>query len=322
MTDKIKTTDQKSDIDFYSLSSQTTATPLTVSLERLKTTHEDELEALTQSNSPTAEEPILNIKNVWSLWSGILFLGAMTFIIVNGYELAQTVILAYQDNFAIGILMGATSLGFISLLGYLIVKEIFGYLRIKELSQSHAYQSITAQENKDKTLSYLKQRAKSQHNSDFAKRLNDNFFHSLQEHHTHQDVLEIYELNVDAPMRREAQKILKNESYRTGGAVLISPNDLIQTLALIWQNLRVVKKISQHYGLRLGLMGNLKLLRMLWENVLLQTATDKVVENLVQDVSNHFLGAITEKVTEATASGVLTARIGMVLIQQLSLKAK
>jgi len=316
MTDKIKSTDTKADIDFYSIGEAEGKLAPDLNLESLKISSTD--------NSPVKKEaedtaPV-KLKISWVFW--LLFFAAMSFLLFNGYALGTTVLEAYESSLYLAILMAVSSLGFIGLLGYGITKEVIGFLSLKQLGQGFDLEQLREQNNLDLTTKKLKEHAKSQQKSEMASSFNQRFFASIQSHHTNDDVIDMYISNVEEPLLRKAKDILKQEAMRSGGVTFISPNEFIQTLTLLWTNLRVLRLISQLYGIRPGVLGNIKLLGMMWQNVLLQNATDVIAEQLVRDVSNKFLGTIAEKAGVAATSGGLTARLGLQLIKQLSLVAR
>lgn len=313
MTDKIKSTDVKADIDFYRLGASTDGSGADLNLERLKDIDAAHLANVDQS----ALVNQAGFKITWGVW--LLFFAALSFVVFNGYSLGVTVLEAYHNSPALAAVMALSALGFIGLLGYGITKEVVGFLNLKQLDCRVDLEGFRMQNNLDDTLKALKQRARMQQKSATACAFNQRFFASVQAHHSNADVIDMYTSNVEEPLLRKAQAIVKQEALRSGGVTFISPNEFIQTLALLWTNLRVLRIISQLYGVRPGVVGNVKLLGMMWQNVLLQNATDVLAEQLLKDVSHKFLGTIAEKAGIAATSGGLTVRLGLQLIKHLSL---
>jgi putative membrane protein len=313
MIDKIRTTDTEADIDFYSIGTSSDKNASDLNLEALKSRTTDQA-----SVSADLEDVVsVKLKISWLFW--MLLFAAVSFLLFNGYALATTVLEAYQSSPSLAAVMALSSLGFIGLLGYGITKEVLGFLSLKRLGDVLDLQNLRAQNNQALTLKKIEGHANAQRKSDLASSFNQRFFASIQPHHSNDDVLDMYISNVEEPLLRKAQEILKQEAMRSGGVAFISPNEFIQTLTLLWTNLRVLRLISQLYGIRPGLLGNIKLLGMMWQNVLLQNATDVLAEQLVKDISHKFLGTIAEKASVAATSGGLTVRLGLQLIKQLSL---
>ncbi|GAB6069216.1 hypothetical protein JCM30760_03130 [Thiomicrorhabdus hydrogeniphila] len=313
MTDNIKSTDTKADIDFYNIGSINQKDSADLNLDALKNSSSDQ--GLTKNNGEDVAPVKLKIS--WVFW--LLFFAAMSFLLFNGYALGTTVLEAYKSSPSLAILMGVSSVGFIALIGYGITKEVLGFFSLKQLGQTLHLEELRQQNNLKVTKEKLKEHAKSQHKSQTATSFNQRFFASIQVHHNNDDVIDMYISNVEEPLIRKAKEILKQEAMRSGGVTFISPNEFIQTLTLLWTNLRVLRLISQLYGVRPGVLGNIKLLTMMWQNVLLQNATDALAEQLVKEISHKFLGTIAEKAGVAATSSGLTVRLGMQLIKQLSL---
>jgi len=313
MTDNIKSTDTKADIDFYSVGSINSKNSGDLNLDALKNNASDA--DLTKNNAQ--EVTPVKLKISWFFW--LLFFAAMSFLLFNGYALGTTVLEAYKSSPSLAILMGVSSVGFIALIGYGITKEVLGFFSLKQLGKRVNLEALRQKNNLKHTTEKLKEHAKSQRKSQMASSFNQRFFASIQTHHTNDDVIDMYMSNVEEPLIRKAKEILKQEAMRSGGVTFISPNEFIQTLTLLWTNLRVLRLISQLYGVRPGVFGNIKLLTMMWQNVLLQNATDALAEQLVKEISHKFLGTIAEKAGVAATSGGLTVRLGLQLIKQLSL---
>lgn len=315
MSDKIKSTDTKSNIDFYSVgdsaSHSADQAEADLNLEALKN-RSSEPNLNQQTESATVK---LNV----SLFVWFLFFGALSFLLFNGYALATTVAEAYDSNPILALVMAISSLGFIGLLAYGIGREVLGFISLKKLGETLDLHHLRDHDTRELTIKNLERRAHSQRKSDIASSYNRRFFASVQPHHTNQELLDMYISNVEQPLLSRAEAIIKQEGVRSGGITFISPNEFIQTFALLWTNLRVMRLISQLYGIRPGAVGNIKLLGMMWQNVLLQNATDIMAEQLVKDISNKFLGTIAEKTGIAATSGALTVRLGYQLIKQVSL---
>lgn len=314
MTDKIRSADTKVDIDFYSLDPKTDTQTVDLHLDSLKN---GAIADSTQPPKNTESMTYAQFKTSWLIW--LLFFAAISFVLFNGYALGMTVMDAYAHSPVLAVLMALTSIGFIGLLGYGISKEVFGFLSLKQLKTSVDLEALSAHNNLKWTLKSLKQRAASQQKSELANSLNQRFFASIQPHHSNADVIDIYISNIEEPLLRKAKEILKQEALRSGGIAFISPNEFIQSLSLIWTNLRVLRLISQLYGIRPGVVGNLKLLGLMWQNVIMQNATDVLAEQLAKDVTHKFLGTLAEKAGVAATSGGLTVRLGLQLIKHLSL---
>lgn len=227
MTDKIKSTDIKADIDFYTLGAKTDGQSGDLNLDALKNIHTINA---ANANKNTLPNPA-GFKVSWGVW--LLFFAALSFMLFNGYSLGVTVLEAYNNSPALAALMAVSALGFIGLLGYGITKELFGFLNLKQLDQVVDLDLLRVQNNLEITLKTLKQRTKSQQKSKIAQAFNQRFFASIQSHHSNADVIDIYTSNVEEPLLRKAQEIIKKEALRSGGVTFISPNEFIQTLALL-----------------------------------------------------------------------------------------
>ena len=94
----------------------------------------------------------------------------------------------------------------------------------------------------------------------------------------------------------------------------VSPRALIDLAFVLMENLRLIRRLSQLYGGRPGLLGFMRLTR----NVLVHLATTGAIavgDSLVQQVVGHGLAArLSARLGEGVVNGLLTTRIGIAAI--------
>jgi putative membrane protein len=134
---------------------------------------------------------------------------------------------------------------------------------------------------------------------------------------TSAELLGLYEDTVLTPVQEKAQKVLNKESVTAGSLAFISPNNLIQTLAVVWISFRTIRRMAKVYGLRPGTAGNWKLLKVLAQNIAAQGIFDLATDEVANQIGGSLSAKFMENSAEAIAAGALNARLGRALIKLL-----
>ena len=139
----------------------------------------------------------------------------------------------------------------------------------------------------------------------------------LQEDMTGPERLGLYEDTVLKPVQEKAHKVLNKESVTAGSLAFISPNNLIQTFAVVWISFRTIRRMARVYGLRPSTVGNWKLLKVLAQNIAAQGVFDLATDEVANQIGGSLSAKFMENSAEAIAAGALNARLGRALIKLL-----
>ncbi len=129
--------------------------------------------------------------------------------------------------------------------------------------------------------------------------------------------VDLYQHHVKQPVQARASSVLKRESMTAGSLAFISPNALIQTLAVMWISLRTIRRMAQVYGLRPGTAGNWHLVKILVQNIAAQSLFDLATDEVVNQISGSLSAKLMENSAEAVAAGALNVRLGKALMKLL-----
>ena len=131
------------------------------------------------------------------------------------------------------------------------------------------------------------------------------------------DVVGLYESMVAVPVTKKAEEILRKESVTSGSLAFISPNHLIQTLAISWISFRTIRRIARVFGLRPGTAGSWRLFKVLAQNLAAQSLFDIATDELANQIGGSLAARVAENSAEAVAAGALNVRLGRTLIKLL-----
>jgi putative membrane protein len=103
---------------------------------------------------------------------------------------------------------------------------------------------------------------------------------------------------VDGEIRREAA--------RTGVIVSLSGIALLDAVLCIWRNLRLMRRIATDYGARPGIIGTVRLLRM----VLIHAVAVDLTQHAAEAVSTR-IGTVAAAGGQGIVAATLTVRVGL-----------
>ena len=281
-------------------------------------------------------------KGGMSLGAATLGFGVVSLIGFFVFE-AYTTLAANVSEHPIGTsVLGALLVGFVSCLSFLSFKEWRGYKQvntamedasvIRELLANNGEEPSADRVNSSadrespsaympsspqKIDSVLNQHGKRFSRGSYAAHCFERYQQQLQDDMTGPERLGLYEDTVLKPVQDKAHKVLNKESVTAGSLAFISPNNLIQTFAVVWISFRTIRRMARVYGLRPSTAGNWKLLKVLAQNIAAQGVFDLATDEVANQIGGSLSAKFMENSAEAIAAGALNARLGRALIKLL-----
>ncbi len=254
------------------------------------------------------------------LWLWLLITGSVALFGGITVDIAMQYIALYDHSPLISIALLASNTLFMLLLIWLLLKEVFAYWRVNRFIQDHdQMQQQIARANKDEITQLLQQLTHTSQADDLMHHRHQQFWRSIQPHHSGEERLSIYRQLIAEPVREQAEGLIQPAMLQAAGISLISPNNSIHTLILLWRSAKLVKDIALIYGIRPGFFGNLRLLKLALENAILQQGADLVIDAGVSKLSQGVLSLVAEKGAEATVTGLLIRRLAKATIDELDI---
>lgn len=128
------------------------------------------------------------------------------------------------------------------------------------------------------------------------------------------DLIILAERDLMRSLDRQAQQIVMSSAKRVSLITAVSPRALFDLLAVLFENLRTIRKLSALYGGRPGTFGFLRLIRHIGTHLAI-TGGMAAGESLASQVLGHGLAArLSARLGEGLLNGILTARIGIAAI--------
>ncbi|WP_442753540.1 YcjF family protein [Methylocystis sp. JAN1] len=125
------------------------------------------------------------------------------------------------------------------------------------------------------------------------------------------DLIDLAERNLVAPLDELARREIAGAAKRVSVVTAVSPRAILDVLFVAGQAVVLMRRISEIYGGRPGLLGFFKLARSVGAHLAI-TGTVAVGDTLLQQVLGHGVAArISAKLGEGVLNGLLTARVGL-----------
>lgn len=126
-----------------------------------------------------------------------------------------------------------------------------------------------------------------------------------------QDRYRFTESQLLAGLDRQATALVSNAAQRVSVVTAVSPRAIIDVGYVLYENVRLIRVIAEHYGGRTGTFGTIGLVRRVLAHLAV-TGTIALGDSLVQQVLGHGVAArISARLGEGIVNGLLTARIGI-----------
>lgn len=128
------------------------------------------------------------------------------------------------------------------------------------------------------------------------------------------DLLILAERDLLSPLDKQARRIVMSSAKRVSLVTAISPRAIVDLLAVLFENLRIIRQLSHLYGGRPGTLGFFRLTRHVLQHLAL-TGGMAAGDSLASQVLGHGLAArLSARLGEGVINGLLTARVGIAAI--------
>lgn len=109
----------------------------------------------------------------------------------------------------------------------------------------------------------------------------------------------------------EARTLVLNAAKRVSVVTAVSPRALIDIGYVLFENVRLIRMIAEHYGGRAGTFGTLTLARRVVSHLAV-TGTIAIGDSVIQQLVGHGLAArLSARLGEGVLNGLMTARVGL-----------
>lgn len=246
------------------------------------------------------------------LWLKVTAAVALLLITIEGFMLADQI---WQEQSWITALYGVL---FVLIFGgslLLLLKEL---RKLSLLSQTEQKQEATRQILAGEQCDHVERYCKTLLPltlSPALKEATEQWQALLNDIHTDQDVLKLYEQMVIPVCDEKAKAVVQQWSSQAALMVAISPLASLDMLLIAWRNIRMIDEIAKCYGLELGLLSRLRLIKLVMYNIIYAGSSELALDLGLQSVGADLAGKFSARAAQGLGAGLLSARLGIKAMQ-------
>ena len=246
-------------------------------------------------------------------WGGLFWsaLGALMSLAVGVW--IQGLI---EGFFARSAALGWIGVGLLALVGVallaLLGRELLGLMRQRQIARLHmAFAQARAADDRDAARALVGDLSSLYASRPATARARANLAELTREIVDGRDLIDIAERELMPALDEEATREIASAAKRVSVVTAISPRALVDVIFVGAQAVRLIRRLSEIYGGRPGLIGFLRLARSVGAHLAI-TGGMAVGDSLVQQVLGHGLAArLSARLGEGVLNGMLTARVGL-----------
>jgi putative membrane protein len=133
--------------------------------------------------------------------------------------------------------------------------------------------------------------------------------------HDSQELFRLAERELIAPLDRDARRVILASAKRVSVVTALSPVAFISVTYVLIENLRMLRSIATLYGGRPGIIGALKLARMVITHLVVTGGVALTDDLLGQFLGQDVLRRLSRRLGEGAFNGTMTARIGTAAVE-------
>jgi putative membrane protein len=135
------------------------------------------------------------------------------------------------------------------------------------------------------------------------------------EYHDDRDLIRIFSDRVIQPLDERAYAIVVRYAREAALMTALSPMALLAAVLMLWRNVHMIREIAALYGGRPGLSASLVLTRDVLAGVAFAGASDVLADSTAEVLGGSLVSLFSAQVAQGIGNGVMTARIGLRVIQ-------
>ena len=194
----------------------------------------------------------------------------------------------------------------------LIARELAGLFRLKRLARLRLESDEAAARNeRDPAAAVLKKLLAFYGDRADTARARRIIAGHLSEIMDGRDLLVLAERDLIGPLDAQARAILSAAARRVSVVTAVSPRAFFDVAFVLWESVRLIRRIAAVYGGRPGTLGLFRLLKAVVSHLAV-TGSIAVGDTILQQFVGHGLaGRLSTKLGEGVVNGMMTARIGL-----------
>ncbi|WP_107850464.1 YcjF family protein [Oceanimonas marisflavi] len=266
----------------------------------------DDEDFLQAEHAPDGPAAALRPKRRHRLWWSAVSLMVLLLLVQSGLSLWQT----WQDNQWLGAAW-SLALALLALAaGGSLWRELRQLRRLERVSRQRARaEQLLADAGHGQAQGFCEQLAQRSglNNSDAFAQWQSGLTGDEQDG----EVLSLYSRQVLATQDRQARARVLKWSGEAAVMVAASPLAAVDMLLVLWRNLKMMEDITQCYGIRLGALSRLRLLKGVLHHMLYVGVSEAAIDAGMDLLGLELAGRLSARAGQGVGAGLLTARLGL-----------
>ncbi len=235
---------------------------------------------------------------------------------IFGIETAQFIYGAWQTEPGMATLYTAALALLISLCLRLVINEYQHLRQLKQLQRWHkSSQHIEQGEKRSGAFDLCEEMGQTLPKDPDTEIAIARWRESIKDNFNDREILELYSATVLQKIDDKASKVITRYASETALMVAISPMAVMDMALVLWRSVRMINEISQLYGMQLGYLSRIRLLRIVASNVLYAGTSELIADTAAAALSLEIAGKLSLNAAQGVGAGLLTGRLGFKTIQ-------
>jgi putative membrane protein len=194
----------------------------------------------------------------------------------------------------------------------ILLREIVGFSRLARLTRLRRdiAAAITERDSKRERRAAQRLAALYAHRPELAWSVR-RFREHARDVHDAGELLALADRDVVGPLDAEARRLVTRSARRVATVTAMSPIMVIALSYVLFENLRLLRMLATLYGGRPGVVGVLKLARLVFTHMIATGGLAMTDDLLGQFLGQDLLRRLSRRLGEGAFNGALTARLGV-----------
>lgn len=145
----------------------------------------------------------------------------------------------------------------------------------------------------------------------------ERFRTKVQDHYDALSVFKLYERMILRAQDEAARRIIVRTAADTAVVVALSPLAWFDMLAALFRTVRMVRRISEVYGMRLGFAGRIRLYRRVLKNLIFIGASELLTDAAADWLGAGVAGKLSAQLGQGMAAAIYSCRLGYLTVKEL-----
>ncbi len=245
--------------------------------------------------------------------SPVLWIIALV-VALGGLQAYYFIVSAYQQNLAVGIVLNIIIGILLVMLLWTVARELKSVLKLKKAQvRQIQIQTTMVKGTASDALALCGQLAddSNMRNSVYYQ----NFARKVKPHFSPGDVFALYESELLKHLDERAKRLIIKRSRENGLVVALSPLSWLDMVFTLARSLRLIREISEIYGLKCGLWGRMQLYRRVARNIIFIGMTDLATDAVVDVAGAGLAGRVSAALGQGIAAGIYSTRLGYMTVK-------